>query len=64
MCKRRFPELKEKYQTVIAEAELLKEERKKRLNKSRQFYGFEIIPEDDPSYDLDILEVFDDGAEV
>lgn len=64
MCKRRFPELKEKYQTVIAEAELLKAERKKRLYKARKFYGFEIIPEDDPAYDLDILELFDDGAEV
>ena len=61
MCERRFPELKDKYQTVIAEAELLKEERRKRLNKVRYDYGFKLLDEDDPAYDVDILSIFGEG---
>lgn len=61
MCLRRFPELKGKYETAIAEAELLKAERLKRLNKSRSDYGFKLLDEDDPDYNVDILSIFGEG---
>ena len=61
MCERRFPELKDKYQTVIAEAELLKAERLERLNRARYEYGFKLLDEDDPDYNIDILSVFGEG---
>lgn len=58
----RFPELKKKYQTVIAEAEMLKAERKKRLDEGRRFYGFQIIPEDDPDFEDGINDLFGDAV--
>ena len=61
MCERRFPELKDKYKTVIADAELMKEERLKRLNKVRYDYGFKLLDEDDPAYSVDILSIFGEG---
>ena len=61
MCLRRFPDLKDKYQTVIAEAELLKQERLKRLNKVRHDYGFKLLDESDPEYNVDILSIFGEG---
>lgn len=64
MCMRRFPDLKDKYQTVIAEAEMLKAERRKRLHEVRKYYGFELLPDDHPDYDLDILSIFDDGVKL
>lgn len=53
------PELKKKYKIAIADAELLKAERKRRLDEERKFYGFPLIEDDDPRYeDLDIFDIF------
>lgn len=57
---KRFPVLKPKYEAAINEYILLKSERKRRLDEGRKFYGFEVIPEDDPFSQIDVFEVFGD----
>ena len=62
---RLYPELADKYKAVIAEHErqvnLKRQQRAdamRRVNEGRKYYGFELIPEDDPAYEPDIFEVF------
>lgn len=53
------PELKKKYKIAIADAALLKAERKRRIELERKFYGFAPIADDDPRYEnLDFFEIF------
>lgn len=57
---KRFPVLKPKYEAAINEYNLMKSERRRRLDEGRKFYGFEVIPEDDPFSQLDVFEIFGD----
>ena len=63
-CERAHPELAPKYEAVIAEAERKREELRrkrrehnKKTNEVRQYYGFEVIPEDDPAYKESVFDL-------
>jgi hypothetical protein len=67
-CMKMFPNLAPKYDAAIQEHQMqqaaFKEmlaERRKRLNKQRKYYGFELVDEDDPDYQLDMIALFGDG---
>ena len=64
-CLARFPVLPDKYKRVIAIYDAqrknlieLRRQALKRENDLRRQYGFKIIPEDDPNYEPDIVEIF------
>lgn len=62
-CLKMFPNLAPKYNAAIEEFKFIKEERRKRLRKQRKYYGFELIDEDDPDYQLDMIDLFGDALE-
>lgn len=61
-CIEANPVLKPKYEIAISDHKLLESERRRRLDEGRKFYGFEIIPEDDPFGRVDLLDIWPDLA--
>lgn len=59
-CLQMFPNLAPKYEAAIAEFKFIAEERQERLRKVRKYYGFQLLPDDDPAYQLDFAELFGD----
>lgn len=55
---KRFPKLKPKYEAAINDYKLMEAERKRRLDESRRFYGFEIISPESAYGQLDMIDVF------
>lgn len=53
-----YPVLKPKYVSAINDHKLMLAERKRRLDESRRFYGFEILDDDDPLCQVDFVELF------
>lgn len=57
-CMKRFPQLKPKYEATIADFKLIQAEQKRRLKEAREFYGFPLLDDDDPSCQVDFVEMF------
>jgi len=55
---RMFPVLKSKYETAISDFKLLENERKRRADEVRSFYGFRILDDDDPLAQVDLVDIF------